>query len=336
MVNIFARKPIYLDYASLTPIDHEVLSLVQKLYDKSYANPNSLHKDGVKAQKIIDQAKKDVADCIGAHPDEIHFTSSATEANRIALSVGKALVSPIEHSSVMEGAIDPEFLEINKDGIVSLEKIKEDIKIVSVQWVNNEIGTIQPVYEIAKKVKEAGKIFHVDASQAPLTQAIDLKKVKADLLVLDGNKIYGPRGVGVLFVRRGTNIKIPRGATPNVPAIGGFALALKKINVKKNNAHFIKLNNLFDFKNINGSPRSPHILNISFPGKDAEFLLFQLDAAGISVSTKSSCMRDEDESYVLKAIGADSKSSIRFSFGTMTTEGEVKKAVEVLRKLIDL
>ncbi len=151
---------------------------------------------------------------------------------------------------------------------------------------------------------------------------------------MDGNKIYGPRGVGVLFVRRGTEIKIPRSATPNVPAIAGFALALKKINVEKNNVHFSTLNNLFDFKNINGSPRSPHILNISFPGKDAEFLLFQLDAVGISVSTKSSCMRDEDESYVLKAIGADSKSSIRFSFGTMTTEGEVKKAVEVLKGLI--
>lgn len=334
-MNIFTKKTIYLDYAALTPIDREVLSMMQKMYDPTYGNPNSLHSFGVRAQKVLDQAKKDVADCIGAHPDEIYFTSSATEANRIALSVGKALISPIEHSSVMEGAIDPEFLSVDKNGVVQIEKIKEEIKIVSVQWVNNEIGTIQPVYEIAKKVKDAGKIFHVDASQAPLTQVIDVKKVKADLLVLDGNKIYGPRGVGVLFVRRGTQIKTPRSATPNVPAIAGFALALKKINVEKNNVHFNKLNKLFDFEHVNGSPRSPHILNISFPGKDAEFLLFQLDAAGISVSTKSSCMRDEDESYVLKAIGADSKSSLRFSFGTMTTEGEVKKAVELLHKFVD-
>lgn len=334
MVNIFSQKPIYLDYAALTPVDPEVLSLMKKLYDPSYGNPNSLHQFGITSQRIIDQAKKDIAACIGAHPDEIHFTSSATEANRIALSVGKALISPIEHSSVMEGAIDPEYLEINKDGIVSLEKINENIKIVSVQWVNNEIGTIQPVYEIAKKVKEAGKLFHIDASQAPVTQVIDLKKVKADLLVLDGNKIYGPRGVGVLFVRRGTEIKIPRGATPNVPAIAGFALALKKINVEKNVAHFEKLNKFFDFKHINGTPRSPHILNIGFPGKDAEFLLFQLDAAGIAVSTKSSCMRDEDESYVLKAIGADSKSSMRLSFGTMTTEGEVKRVLKILKDLV--
>ncbi len=326
-------KRIYLDYAALTPIDREVLALVQASY--IHANPNSLHKDGVAAQKAIDQAKKDVADYIGAHPDEIYFTSSATEANRIAMSVGKALISPIEHSSVMESAIDPEFLSVDVGGVVNIEKINDEIKIVSVQWVNNEIGTIQPVYEIAKKVKDAGKIFHVDASQAPLTQVIDVKKVKVDLLVLDGNKIYGPRGVGVLFVRRGTDIKIPRGATSNVPAIAGFALALKKINVEKNVAHFEKLNKLFDFKNINGNPRSSHILNISFPGKDAEFLLFQLDAAGISVSTKSSCMRDEDESYVLKAIGVDSKSSIRFSFGTMTTEGEVKNALEILHKIVD-
>ncbi len=333
-MNIFKQKPIYLDYAALTPVDPEVLSLMKKLYGSSYGNPNSLHSFGTNAQRVLDQAKKDVAECIGAHPDEIYFTSSATEANRIALSVGRALISPIEHSSVMESAIDPEFLEINKDGIVSIDKIKEEIKIVSVQWVNNEIGTIQPVYDIAKRVKEAGKLFHVDASQAPLTQVIDLKKVKADLLVLDGNKIYGPRGVGVLFVRRGTEIKIPRSATPNIPAIAGFALALKKINVEKNVTHFEKLNKLFDFKHINGSPRSPHILNISFPGKDAEFLLFQLDAAGVAVSTKSSCMRDEDESYVLKAIGADSKSSLRFSFGTMTTEGEVKRVVEILKNLI--
>lgn len=336
MVNIFKKKPIYLDYAALTPIDHEVLLLVQKLYDKSYANPNSLHKAGVLSDSVLKQAKKDVADCIGAHPDEIYFTSSATEANRIALSVGKALITPIEHSSVMESAINPEFLKINKDGVVDIDIIKDEIKIVSVQWVNNEIGTIQPVYEIAKKVKEAGKLFHIDASQAPLTQVIDVRKVKADLLVLDGNKIYGPRGVGVLFVRRGTDIKISRSATPNIPAIGGFALALKKINKnrEKNVTHFEKLNKLFNFEHINGSSRSPHILNISFPGKDAEFLLFQLDAAGIAVSTKSSCMRDEEESYVLKAIGADSKSSIRFSFGTMTTEREVRKAVEVLKKLI--
>ncbi len=325
-----------MDYAALTPIDPEVQEYMNELYDVSVGNPSSLHSFGVKAKKVLEESRKQVAACINAHPDEIFFTSSATEANRIALSAGsRVLTSPIEHSSIFEYAKDPTFFEIEKSGRVIVPKsIPEHTDLISLQWVNNEIGTIQPVYEVGNLAKEKNILYHIDASQAPITQEIDMQKVKANFLTLGGNKIYGPRGVGVLYIRRGTAFTMPHQGTPNIPAIGGFALALTKItkNREKNVTHLKKLNSFFSFT-ANGDRRSSHILNVTFPNVDAEYLVLQLDAKGIAVSTKSSCLRDEEESYVLKAIGVNSKETIRFSFGAQTTERDIKQLMQALRQL---
>lgn len=329
-------KNIYLDYASLTPIDKEVKGYIDELYDMSVGNPSSLHSYGVKAKKILEESRRQVAACINAHPDEIFFTSSATEANRIALSAGsRVLMSPIEHHSIFQYAQDPTFFEIEKTGKVIVPKDVKDVDLISLQWVNNEIGTIQPVYDVGVLAQEKNIIYHIDASQAPVTQEIDMQKVKANFLTLGGNKIYGPRGVGVLYIRRGTAFTMPHQSTPNIPAIGGFALALTKVtqNREKNVAHLKKLNALLPFAS-HGGDRSPHIMSVTFPGVDSEYLVLRLDAKGIAVSTKSSCLRDEEESYVLKAIGVESKNTVRFSLGINTTEREVKKVVEVLKELI--
>lgn len=336
-MNIFSKKPIYLDYASLTPIDAEVQDYMNELYDSSVGNPASLHQFGVNAKKVLEESRRRVAECINAHPDEIYFTSSATEANRIALLAGNhVLMSPIEHSSIFQYAQNPSFFEIEKTGIIRVPTtIDERVDLISLQWVNNEIGTIQPVYEVGILAKEKKVLYHIDASQAPLTQEIDMQKVKADMMTLGGNKIYGPRGVGMLYIRRGTPFTIPHQSTANIPAIGGFALALAKVtkNRKKNVVHLKKLNTLFPYT-AHGGDRSPHIMSVTFPGVDSEYLVLQLDAKGIAVSTKSSCLRDKEESYVLKAIGVESKETVRFSFGIHTTEREVKRVVEVLKELI--
>lgn len=328
-------KNIYLDYASLTPIDKEVKGYMDELYDMSVGNPSSLHSYGVKAKKILEESKKQVAACINAHPDEIFFTSSATEANRIALSAGsRVLMSPIEHHSIFQYAQDPTFFEIEKTGKVIVPKDIKDVDLISLQWVNNEIGTIQPVYDVGALAQEKNILYHIDASQAPVTQEIDMQKVKANFLTLGGNKIYGPRGVGVLYIRRGTPFTMPHQSTPNIPAIGGFARALTKVtkNREKNVAHLKKLNTLLPFM-AHGGERSPHIMSVTFPGVDSEYLVLRLDAKGIAVSTKSSCLRDEEESYVLKAIGVNSKETIRFSFGVQTTERDIKQLVQILKTL---
>lgn len=335
IVNIFGKKPIYLDYAALTPIDSEVQDYMNELYDASVGNPSSLHSFGVKAKKVLDESRKKVAECIHAHPDEIFFTSSATEANRIALSAGsRVLMSPIEHHSIFQYAQNPSFFEIEKSGKIIIPKDIKNADLISLQWVNNEIGTIQPVYEVGNLAKEKNILYHIDASQAPITQEIDMQKVKANFLTLGGNKIYGPRGVGVLYIRRGTPFTMPHQSTPNIPAIGGFALALAKVtkNREKNVAHLNKLNTLLPFM-ANGDHRSPHILSVTFPNIDAEYLVLQLDAKGIAVSTKSSCLRDEEESYVLKAIAVESKNTIRFSFGIHTTERDIKQLMQALEQL---
>lgn len=357
MFNWF-KKNTYLDYASITPIDKRVLAVFNDFSSKPF-NPSSLHSYGVYAKNAVLKAKTDISKVLKSHPDEIYFTGSGTEANSIAISKflekgDHILVSEIEHSSILEILKDfnAEKIKVKSDGVIDIDdlkkKIKKETKLVSIQWVNNEIGSIQPIKEISKIVHQAnGPLFHVDASQAPITQEIDLEKIKIDLLTLDGHKIYGPRGVGVLYIKRGVEIAF-RSGTPNVPGIMAFAKSLELMNVerKKNLEHLNGLNEYFienlkeNFKDIkiNGDEnlndkRSAHILNVSFPNVDAEFLLFQLDAKGIMVSTKSSCLRDESESYVLKAIGANSSNSIRFSFGKETKVKDLKK---VLKTLIDI
>jgi cysteine desulfurase len=383
-------KRIYLDYASLTPIDPRVLREMKAYSSRVYANPSSLYKEGVTAKKALAEGRAKAASYLNAHADEIVFTSGGTEANALALEgVGRAavhagfvnpaagmkphiIVSSIEHSSIIETAAMLEKhgceitrLPVDRNGVISIDELKKAIKsntvLVSIMMVNNEIGSIQPIKEIAKVIRRARNgnypLFHTDAAQA-LYEEMDVQKLGVDLLTLDGGKVYGPRGIGALYVKRGTPIEQIiygggqerglRSGTENLPAVMGFGKALeiagREVRNKKEGARVQALKRIFidglksirpDIK-INGDSNvsAPHILNISIPGIDNEFLLFQLDAKGIACSTKSSCLRDEDESYVLKSIGADSRASMRLSFGRWTTKGEIKKALLALQGLI--
>ena len=344
-------KRIYLDYASLTPIDKGVMKEIKKYSSKNYGNPSALYASGVAAKKAVGSARKKIADILHAHSDELIFTSGGTESNHLILNNFKnSVVSSIEHSSIIKR--DAKRISVDVNGVVNLDEIKKAItpetELVSIMMVNNEIGTIEPIADIAKIVRDERKkrgsafpLLHTDASQAGLLP-LHVEKLGVDLMTLDGSKLYGPRGVGMLYVKRGT-IKIDRAGTANLPGIMGFAKALELAD-KLRDREYKRLSDLKNFfikelqekipgTKVNGdrSMTSPHILNISIPDIDNEFLVLKLDAKGIECSTKSACLTEEDESYVLKNIGASSATSIRLSFGRETTKSDLKK---VLKNLI--
>lgn len=386
------KKRIYLDYASLTPVDPQVIREMTAFSTDSYANPSSVYKEGVAAKNALAQMRKKVADTIHAHADEIIFTSGGTESNVLALhgvvvqarmnGVTKPhiIISAIEHSSIIETARQIELsgcevtrISVDARGIIKLDELKKAITpntvLISVMTVNNEIGSIQPIKEIAHLVRKARAsrvesnpaqpypIFHTDAAQGFLYQELFVEKLGIDLMTLDGGKVYGPRGIGCLFVRRGIVLSPIivgggqengiRSGTENLPAIAGFARALEiasherakeSMRISEIRALCVEgLHRIHSSIVVTGShdeAQSPHILNISIPGIDNEFFLFQLDAHGIACSTKSSCLRDEDESYVLKAVGANSKTSLRFSFGRWTKKGDIKTMIRAIRDLL--
>lgn len=350
-------KRIYLDYASLTPIDKKVKKIMNQYMSEDYSNPSALYASAVAAKRALNDAKARVAKVLHAHSDEIVFTSGGTESNQLVLNQFKGkkiVISAIEHSSIIKDA-EATLVSVDSNGSLDLEALKKAItaetELVSVMMVNNEIGTIEPIQEIAKIVRDAGKslnkkiFFHTDACQAFIHLPIYVEKLGADFITLDGAKIYGPRGVGMLYIKRGA-LEIERAGTENIPGIMGFTYALEvgeKMR-EKETARIADLKNFFfsglqkinkDIK-VNGSPENstPHILNVSIPNIDSEFFVLQLDAKGIECSTKSACLRDEDESYVLKAIGASSKTSVRFSFGRDTRKGDLVKTLKIIGKIV--
>jgi cysteine desulfurase len=405
----------YLDYASLTPIDPRVMAEFDKYSGGDYANPSSIYKEGVKAKEAMKSARSSIARILHSGPDEIYFTSGGTESNNIAIlgtveslhekgveyEKMHVLISVIEHSSIRECAntlsakgVKVELIPVNKEGIVDVREIEKMIKpntvIVSVMTVNNEIGSVQPVREIAKAIRHWKSknidssafnfqnfeypIFHTDASQAFVYAELNSQKMGIDLLTLDSSKVYGPRGVGMLFVKRDTPI-MPiifgggqesglRSGTENLAGINGFVKALE-IAEKERPVEIErvgKLRNSFiqglkkirpditfngpeteiespliaDYKDKSDSNYSSHILSVTIPKIDNEFFLLQLDAKGIACSTKSSCLGDEEESYVLKAIGADSRQTLRFSFGRWTTKKEIEKTLRVISEIFSV
>ena len=387
------KRRIYLDYASITPIDPLVIREMSAYSSNAYANPSSLYTEGVSAKKALQDAHKITADFIHAHSDEIIFTSGGTETNNIAIAGAiqalhaqgvpykdmHIVMSAIEHSSVRECANFLNELEVSVDvvavdihGIVDLPDLKKKIRsntvIVSIMTVNNEIGSLQPIREIAKIIRDARKlgghqspfafqtyqypILHTDAAQALLYEDLNVEKLGVDMLTLDSSKIYGPRGIGALYIKRKTPVVAVthgggqeagmRPGTENIPSLMGFAKALtiaqaerksEIIRIGKLRDYFIeKIQTVREGVKINGS--GMHIVNVSIPRIDNEFFVIQLDAHGIACSTKSSCLRDEDESYVLKSIGADSRTSIRFSFGRWSKKGDVDETIKVIKKVL--
>jgi len=349
-----------------------------------FANPGSIYKEGVNARKALIQGRKIAADFIGALSDEVYFTSGGTEANNVAIFGTLAafkkknpdkkphlIISAIEHSSIMECAVQLESancevtrLAVDREGLVSLDELKHAIKpntfLVSVMSVNNELGTIEPVREAAKVIRNARAngspdlLFHTDASQAALYLDVNVARLGVDLLTLDSSKMCGPRGTGALYIKRGLQIepiifgggqeKGLRSGTENLPAIMGFATALELASEckEKESANMARLRDIFikgllelsSNIRVNGGNQAPHIVNVCIPGIDNEFFVLQLDARGIACSTKTSCLRDEDESYVLKAIGAESNTSVRFSFGRWTKKRDIKRALKAMRDIM--
>ena len=384
------KKRVYLDYAASTPLDSRVKSAMAPYWSERFGNPSSSHEEGEKARLAIANARESAAAFLHARPDEIIFTSGGTESNNLAIfgvaeSVNRSLsschfaTSAIEHPSILEvfeelvqrGA-KVTYLPVTREGIVLPKVVAEALTpetvLVSVMTVNNEIGTIQPIAEISRAVKsfrrtenDGAREFpyvHTDASQAPLYLPIDIEKLGVDLLTLDAQKLYGPKGVGLLFRRRGVTL-VPRffgggqengmrPGTENVPLIFGFAKALgvaKETREKETK----RLTGLRDYllerllgeipgAQLNGSPheRIANNVNISIPGFEGDYLVILLDRKGIAVGSKSACAgKEAGTSYVIEALqkGREyASSSLRFSLGRDTTKEELDFTVKVLKQ----
>ena len=374
-------QPIYLDHAATTPVRAEVLEAMQPFFGPRFGNPSSAHRWGREARVALDEARERVARCLGAHPEEVCFTSGGTEGDNLAiLGPWRALrtrgrnavvTTPIEHKAVLgavhqaarEGA-EERFLPVLPEGRVDPAgvgaAVGDDTAVCSVMWVNNEIGTVQPVLEVAASVKERGAVFHSDAVQAFGKLPIDLGAVPVDLLTISGHKIGAPKGIGAVFIRRGTPVEPllhggsqdrgRRPGTENVAAAVGLARAAE-LALEEREAECARLRAMRDALEaalleripdavVHGRavPRAPHILNISVPGTDSESLLMALDLAGVACSSGSACQTGSiTPSHVLSALGIRhdvASAAVRMSFGALSTEDCVRRVAELFPALI--
>jgi len=373
-------KRIYLDYAATTPVDKRVLKEMEPYFSEEFGNSMSLHSFGQTAKLALENSRAVLASLINAKPNEIIFTGSATESNNLALK-GIAfsnkekgrhiIISSIEHPCIIESSrwlqkqgFEVTKLPVDKFGMVNPEDVRNAIKkdtiLVSVIHASNEIGTIQPIAEIGKICRDAGVLFHADASQSFGKEPIDVVKMNIDLLTSSSHKIYGPKGAGLLFIKSGTIIEPIlhgggqenglRGSTTNIPAIVGFAKAgeICKKEMKKENKRLISLRNklikeVLKIKNsrLNGHPekRLANNANFSFDFVEGESLLMQLDMEGIACSTGSACSSFKLEpSHVLLATGLrpeQAHGSLRVSLGRYTTKKDIEKIIKILPKIVE-
>lgn len=398
------RKRVFLDYTSITPIDGKVAAEVQKVQKKFWANASSLHTEGESAKNVLEEARTKIARVLHCRSNEIFFTSGGTESLNLAIEgVVKAsieklphiITSAIEHPAVLEPIksllkekkVEVSFIVPNEKGIINPESVKKEIKentvLVAVQHANNEIGTIQSIRKIAEIIKistpnpspwqgegkrERTPYLLVDACQSVLYENVSAERLGADLLVLDGIKMYGPRGSGVLMVKRGVNISPVifgggqerglRPGTENISAAAGLAKALE-IAVQKREKESSRLAGLRDYAiakilkkipgtSLNGGQenRLPNNINICLPGQDSEFLVIKLDTLGFAVSAASAChtLSLENGSYVIESIGPSTSSgqvnrecassSLRITLGRDTKKSDLDKFISTLKKII--
>lgn len=392
------KNKIYLDYSATTPVDPRVAKKMMPYFSKEYGNPSSIHQFGQKALGAIDEARQKIASFLGCKASEIVFTGSATEANNLAIKgvVYKLysinpnfkphiITTKIEHDSILKvceflerEGVEVTYLSPTTEGIVQPKDIqkalKENTALVSVMYANNEIGTIQPITEISKVIESFRRqnsklpglnyqlpLFHTDAVQAVNYLDCNVNTLGVDLLTVSGHKIYGPKGVGALYVKTGIVLepilhgggqeKGLRSGTENVPAIVGLGEAISLVSKLKTQGHVTKLINLRDrlisgiLKSIpeaklNGSRkhRLPNNINFYFPGVDSETLIIALDQKGIAVSSGSACStRSIEPSHVLLAIGLSpqqAKSCLRITLGRYTTKDEIDYFLKVLPSII--
>ncbi len=373
-------KQVYLDYSATTPVKEEVVREMLPFFTERYGNPSSLYSVGLDAKAGLDEARARVAGLINAEPKEIFFTSCGTESDNWVLegaanafkNKGKHIItSRIEHHAIMHTCeyleklgFEITYLDVDSDGFVSpeaLEKaIRKDTILVSIMMVNNEIGTIEPIKELAAAAKAHGVLFHTDAVQGLGNVPIDVKDLGVDFLSMSAHKIYGPKGVGALYMRKGVRITNfmhggaqetkRRAGTENLAGIAGFGKAaeLAAANLQQHIEHSTKLRNYFweqieaniSGVTLNGSreKRHPGNLNVSFDYIEGESILLMLDAFGISISTGSACSsKSLVPSHVLEAIGISitkMNGTVRFTVGDFTTKEDIDYVVETLVKVV--
>jgi len=374
------KTPIYLDHAATTPVRAEVLDAMLPFFGPRFGNPSSVHRWGREARTALDEARERVARCLGAQADEVCFTSGGTEADNLAvLGSWRALrakrpavvTTPIEHKAVLaavhqvakEGGQE-RFLDVDPNGHVrpaSVEdKLDDSVACCSIMWVNNEIGVIQDIPSLVASAKAKGALFHTDAVQAFGKVEVDVKSLPVDYLTISGHKIGAPKGIGAMYVRRGSPVEPMmfggsqdrgrRPGTENVAMAVGLARAAE-LALEERDAECARLEALRDELEARlveripdavvhgrGAARAPHILSISVPGTDSESLLMALDMKGVACSAGSACQSGSvTPSHVLAAMGvrADlASAAIRMSLGSMTRAEDVQYVAELFPALI--
>jgi cysteine desulfurase len=374
--------PIYLDHAATTPIRAEVLDAMQPFFGPRFGNPSSVHRWGREARAALDEARERLARCLGASPDELCFTSCGTEADNMAvLGVWRArrgegrlavVTTPIEHKAVLavahevraEGG-EERLLDVSPAGTVDDRsfdaQVRDDVAVCSVMWVNNEIGVVQSVPSLAERARARGVVFHTDAVQAFGKVEIDARTMPFDLLSLSGHKIGAPKGIGALYIRRGTPMQAlmfggaqdrgRRPGTENVAMAVGLACA-GELAVRERAHEWTKLAAMRDRLErallarlpdavIHGrdAERAPHITSISVPGTDSESLLMALDLRGVACSAGSACQSGSiTPSHVLSALGVApdlASAAIRMSLGALTTDACIDRVAALFPALVD-
>lgn len=386
---VFANKRIYLDYAASTPIDLSVLKKMLPYFGSDYGNASSMHSSGRRSAQVIAQARKETADIIGAVSEEIIFTGSGTESDNFALKgIARSnrshgnhiIISAIEHKAITESAKQLEaegfvvsILPVDKFGLIDIEVCLKLITpktiLVSVMYANNEIGTVEPIRELSERLREWRKdntqnifpLLHTDACQAAGALSLNVNDLGVDLMSLNGSKIYGPKGIGLLYKRKNISItplitggeqeKMLRAGTESVASIVGFSEALKIAESKRENEskrliilrdYFMsELNKKIPAAIVNGhsTKRLPNNVHISIPNIEGESILLMLDKLGIEASTGSACSTfDLKPSHVLLAIGQTAEfahGSIRFSLGRGTTKSDIDYVLSVFPDIAD-
>jgi cysteine desulfurase len=373
--------PIYLDYNSTTPVDEAVIEAMRASLAGNYGNPSSIHSFGQKARTAIDNAREQVAALLGAKPNEIYFTSGGTEADNLALK-GAAMAgrkkgnhiitSRIEHHAILESGhylekngFEVTYLDCDGEGMIAVDDLRRAIKpstvVVSIMTANNEIGTIQPIREMAGVCREAGVPFHTDAVQAVGKIPVKVDDLGVEMLSLSAHKFYGPKGIGALYVRSKTSLtpllhggsheRRLRAGTENTASIVGLAKALEIADNKLAGEHR-RLTELGDYFReqvqtkikdvyLNGplEKRVPSTVNLSFKGVEGEAIILSLDMKGIAVSSGSACTSGSLQiSHVLEAMKIDpelAQGSIRFSLGRYTTREQIDYTISVLPEIIE-
>jgi cysteine desulfurase len=375
------KKTIYMDNSATTPVRKEVLEEMIPYFSEQYGNPSSIYTLGQESKVAVEKAREQVAKALGADNKEIYFTAGGSESDNWAIK-GIALrnkdkgnhiiTTKIEHHAVLhtcdylqKHGFDITYLNVDKDGLIDLEELKAAITdktiLISIMFANNEIGTIQPIKEIGQIAKERNIYFHTDAVQAIGNIKIDVKDMNIDLLSLSAHKFYGPKGIGVLYIKQGTKIdnliaggaqeRNKRAGTENVPGIVGLGKAIELVyeNLDEKNEKIIalrerlitKIQENIKYVRLNGhrTKRLPGNVNFCFRFIEGESLLLSLDMEGIAGSSGSACTSGSlDPSHVLLAIGLPHEiahGSLRLSLGIYNTEEEVDFVVEKLIEIVD-